>query len=138
VAGTPLFMPPEVLNYLTDRDLDPKGIHHLRSIITTKVDTWGLGTVLFFLLAGRDIFINGSSWELSDLADIAGASTGVELPLGVEASYAGAGSRLHEGSACRWLFHTQREVLGVFQRDCFVMVHPEAVCHSYCWLVGCG
>eukprot|EP00775_Hariotina_reticulata_P002663 gene2663-2963_t len=93
VAGTPLFMPPEVLNYLTDRDLDPKGIHHLRSIITTKVDTWGLGTVLFFLLAGRDIFVNGSSWELSDLADIAGASTGVELPLGVEASYAGSRAR---------------------------------------------
>eukprot|EP00878_Enallax_costatus_P016281 GHUV01017078.1.p1 GENE.GHUV01017078.1~~GHUV01017078.1.p1 ORF type:complete len:485 (+),score=122.48 GHUV01017078.1:578-2032(+) len=88
VAGTPLFMPPEVLNYLTDRDRDPQGAHHLRRIISTKLDVWGLGTVLFFLLAGRDIFINDSSWELENLADIANASCGVDLPLGVEASYA--------------------------------------------------
>lgn len=88
VAGTPLFMPPEVLNYLTDRDRDPQGAHHLRSIISTKLDIWGLGTVLYFLLAGRDIFINDSSWELENLADIANASCGVDLPLGVQASYA--------------------------------------------------
>lgn len=88
VAGTPLFMPPEVLNYLTDRDRDSQGVHDLRGIISTKLDVWGLGTVLFFLLAGRDIFINDSSWELENLADIANASCGVELPLGVEASYA--------------------------------------------------
>lgn len=88
VAGTPLFMPPEVLNYLTDRDRDPKGEHHLRSILTTKLDIWGLGTVLFFLLAGRDIFMNDSSWELDNLADITNASCGVELPLGVQASHA--------------------------------------------------
>lgn len=81
-------MPPEVLNYLTDRDLDPQGAHHLRDIISTKLDVWGVGTVLYFLLAGRDIFINDSSWELENLADIANASCGVELPLGVEASYA--------------------------------------------------
>eukprot|EP00882_Tetradesmus_deserticola_P000913 GHRQ01000992.1.p1 GENE.GHRQ01000992.1~~GHRQ01000992.1.p1 ORF type:complete len:517 (+),score=232.21 GHRQ01000992.1:150-1700(+) len=88
LAGTPLFMPPEALNYLTDRDRDPKGEHHLRSILTTKLDVWGLGTVLFFLLAGRDIFVNDSSWELDALADIANASCGVELPLGVTASHA--------------------------------------------------
>ncbi|WIA36954.1 hypothetical protein OEZ86_008194 [Tetradesmus obliquus] len=88
LAGTPLFMAPEALNYLTDRDRDPKGEHHLRSILTTKLDVWGLGTVLFFLLAGRDIFVNDSSWELDALADIASASCGVELPLGVTASHA--------------------------------------------------
>jgi len=88
IAGTPLFMPPEVLNYLTDRDRDCPGEHALRRIITTKLDIWGLGTVLFFLLAGRDIFVAESEWELESLADIASASTGVELPEGVEASYA--------------------------------------------------
>lgn len=86
VAGTPLFMPPEVLNYLTDRD--SPGEHALRRIISTKLDIWGLGAVLFFLLAGRDIFVADSEWELDSLADIASASTGVELPEGVEASYA--------------------------------------------------
>jgi hypothetical protein len=70
------------------RDRDPKGEHHLRSILTTKLDVWGLGTVLYFLLAGRDIFVNDSSWELDALADIANASCGVELPLGVTASHA--------------------------------------------------
>jgi serine/threonine protein kinase len=44
--------------------------------------------VLYFLLAGRDIFVNDSSWELDALADIANASCGVELPLGVQASHA--------------------------------------------------
>jgi hypothetical protein len=86
IAGTPLFMPPEVLNYLTDRD--SPGDHALRRILNTKLDVWGLGAVLFFLLAGRDIFVADSEWELESLADIASASTGVELPEGVEASYA--------------------------------------------------
>lgn len=88
IAGTPLFMPPEVLNYLTDRDRECPGEHALRRILTTKLDIWGLGAVLFFLLAGRDIFVADSEWELESLADIASASTGVELPEGVEASYA--------------------------------------------------
>lgn len=88
IAGTPLFMPPEVLNYLTDRDREAPGEHALRRILTTKLDVWGLGAVLFFLLAGRDIFVADSEWELESLADLANASTGVELPEGVEASYA--------------------------------------------------
>jgi hypothetical protein len=88
IAGTPLFMPPEVLNYLTDRDRECPGKHTLRRILTTKLDIWGLGAVLFFLLAGRDIFVADCEWELESLADIASASTGVELPEGVEASYA--------------------------------------------------
>lgn len=88
IAGTPLFMPPEVLNYLTDRDRESPGEHALRRILTTKLDIWGLGAVLFFLLAGRDIFVADCEWELESLADIASASTGVELPEGVEASYA--------------------------------------------------
>jgi hypothetical protein len=89
VAGTPLFMAPEVLNYITDRDRDGDGQQHqLRRIITTKLDVWGAGAVLFFLLAGRDIFVADAEWELDSLADIANASTGVELPDGVAASYA--------------------------------------------------
>lgn len=88
IAGTPLFMPPEVLNYLTDRDRECPGEHALRRILTTKLDIWGLGAVLFFLLAGRDIFVADCEWELESLADIASASTGVELPEGVQASYA--------------------------------------------------
>lgn len=78
----------QVLNYLTDRDRESPGEHALRRIITTKLDIWGIGAVLFFLLAGRDIFVADCEWELESLADIASASTGVELPEGVEASYA--------------------------------------------------
>jgi hypothetical protein len=87
-------MPPEVLNYLTDRHRASgpaaAGCRNaeLRELISTKLDVWGLGAVLFFLLAGRDIFLSDSEWELDSLADIANASTGVELPEGVGASYA--------------------------------------------------
>lgn len=86
VAGTPFFMAPEALNYLTGRA--DQNADALRSTLTTKLDVWGLGTVIYFLLAGRDIFATDSSYELDNLADIVNASTGVELPEDVSASYA--------------------------------------------------
>ena len=85
VAGTPLFMPPESLQYLTTNG---KERHSLRSTLTTKLDIWGLGTVLYFLLSGRDLFLDTDEWELQDLAEIANSSTPWELPEGCSASCA--------------------------------------------------
>jgi hypothetical protein len=85
VAGTPLFMPPESLQYLT---AEGKERAQLRSTLTTKLDIWGLGTVLYFLLSGRDLFLDTDEWELQDLAEIANSSTPWELPEGCTASCA--------------------------------------------------
>jgi serine/threonine protein kinase len=62
----------------------------LRKIISPKLDIWGLGTVLYFLLADRDIFIHENGWELENLADVTSASYGVQLPPDIAAS---AGAR---------------------------------------------
>jgi serine/threonine protein kinase len=95
VAGTPLFMPPESLNHVTRRpsedgsdDDSADGVPGLRSTLHPALDVWGLGTVVYFLLAGRDIFIADSAWELEELADVVNCSSGVALPEGVEASFA--------------------------------------------------
>jgi len=97
VAGTPLFMPPESLNHVTRRpsedgtvsdDSSSDGVPGLRSTLTPALDVWGLGTVVYFLLAGRDIFIGDSAWELEELADVVNCSSGVGLPEGTAASYA--------------------------------------------------
>lgn len=96
VAGTPLFMPPESLNHLTRRPSEDgsgsgdgmEGVPGLRSTLTPALDVWGLGTVVYFVLAGRDIFLGESAWELEELADVVNCSSGVALPEGVSASYA--------------------------------------------------
>jgi hypothetical protein len=87
VAGTPLFMPPESLNHLTRRK-GADGEGDLRSTLTPALDVWGLGAVVYYVLAGRDIFLGDSDWELEELADVVNASDGVQLPEGVRASYA--------------------------------------------------
>lgn len=147
VAGTPLFMPPEVLLYLTNKGTDSsssssgssrgstssngsddtagssrssadasssRGLqeHHnarpaaaacrcwgglgsvkllqeaatLRELASTKLDIWGLGAVVFFLLSGRDILQDDSGYDLEDMADIVNASSGIQLPKAVQAS----------------------------------------------------
>ncbi|KAI8464551.1 MAG: kinase-like domain-containing protein [Monoraphidium minutum] len=96
VAGTPLFMPPESLNHLVRRPSEDgggcggngDGVPGLRSTLTPALDVWGLGTVVYYVLAGRDIFVGDSAWELEELADVTNCSSGVALPEGVAASYA--------------------------------------------------
>ncbi|KAI8470447.1 MAG: kinase-like domain-containing protein, partial [Monoraphidium minutum] len=99
VAGTALFMPPESLNHLVRRgggcgcgspscggpDGGPPA---LRGALGPALDVWGLGTVVYFVLAGRDIFAGDSPWELEDLADVVNVSSGVPLPEGAPASFA--------------------------------------------------
>jgi serine/threonine protein kinase len=95
VAGTPLFMPPESLNHLTLRPSDDgsgreggaDGVPRLRATLSPALDVWGLGTVVFHLLAGRDI-VPDSDWELEELADIVNGSDVTRLPEGVPASFA--------------------------------------------------
>jgi serine/threonine protein kinase len=97
VAGTPLFMPPESLNHLTRRasddgggggpDDDGGGVPRLRGTLSPALDIWGLGTVVFHLLAGRDL-VPDSDWELEELADIVNGSGAARLPEGVPASFA--------------------------------------------------
>jgi serine/threonine protein kinase len=84
IAGTPLFMPPEVLLHMTA----PKGgsSGSLRQLTTPALDVWGLGTVLFFLLAGRDILQDGSGYDLCDMAELLSTSRGIQLPPGTVAS----------------------------------------------------
>jgi serine/threonine protein kinase len=147
VAGTPLFMPPEVLLYLTRKGADSssssssasssrgsssssngsddtagssanasssRGLQErqhtrtaaagcscwgglgsakllqqaaaLHELASTKVDIWGLGTVVYFLLAGRDILQDDSGYDLEDMADIVSASGGIQLPKTAQAS----------------------------------------------------
>jgi serine/threonine protein kinase len=142
VAGTPLFMPPEVLLYLTKKGTDSsssssrgsssssngsddiasssadasssRGMQDdqhsgpaaaacscwgglgsskllqqaatLRELASPKLDIWGLGAVVFFLLSGRDILQDDSGYELEDMADIVNASSGIQLPKTVQAS----------------------------------------------------
>ncbi|GBF90090.1 hypothetical protein Rsub_02798 [Raphidocelis subcapitata] len=97
VAGTPAFMPPESLCHLThrpsddgggNRGADEDGVPGLRATLGPALDVWGLGTVVYFLLAGRDIIADGSDYELEELADIIDCSSGVGLPEGTAASYA--------------------------------------------------
>ena len=112
VAGTPLFMPPESLNHITRRASDGgdgsgdeqqqqldelggggacandgSGVPGLRATLAPALDVWGLGTVVYFLLAGRDIFVPESEWELEELADVVNCSSGVGLPEGTVASH---------------------------------------------------
>jgi serine/threonine protein kinase len=86
VAGTPLFMAPEALAYLTSPPGEARA--HLRDTLTTKLDIWGMGTVLYFLLAGRDVFEDSCNFDLENIVDLATASTGIELPEGTHASCA--------------------------------------------------
>ncbi len=86
VAGTPLFMAPEALNYLTRRG--PQGSAGLRATLTTKLDIWGLGCVVFFMLSGRDVVSTDAGLELENLADLVDASDGIDLPDGCRASAA--------------------------------------------------
>ena len=60
----------------------------LRAALSPALDVWGLGAVVYFLLAGRDIFVADSEWELEELLEVAGRSGGVELPEGTAASHA--------------------------------------------------
>lgn len=130
VAGTPLFMPPESLLYLTGRDnstatssnhcrgegaggsssrssashaptgcscwggygghlgLPQQHAGALRALTSPKLDIWGLGTVVYLLLAGRDILQDDSSYDLQDMAEVVSASTGIKLPAKARASAA--------------------------------------------------
>jgi serine/threonine protein kinase len=58
----------------------------LRGLTSTKLDIWGLGTVVYFLLAGRDILQDNSSYDLEDMAELVNASTGIKLPAKTQAS----------------------------------------------------
>lgn len=60
----------------------------LRGLTSTKLDIWGLGTVVYFLLAGRDILQDDSSYDLEDMAELVNASTGIKLPAKSQASSA--------------------------------------------------
>lgn len=60
--------------------------HNLRSILTPKLDIWGLGAVLYFLLAGRDICVDDPCWDMNTLADVMNSQSGVELPKSVKVS----------------------------------------------------
>lgn len=130
IAGTPLFMPPESLLYLTQRGNTtatsssnhcsgegagssscssaphaPTGcgcwggyggnmgaaqqhMGALRVLTSPKLDVWGLGTVVYLLLAGRDILQDDSSYDLQDMAEVLSASTGIKLPAKARASAA--------------------------------------------------
>lgn len=119
IAGTPLYMPPEALLYLTKKGSTSSGgsgshassssiaggcgqcgcccwgafssAHEhqqqqgtLRALTSPKLDVWGLGTVVYLLLVGKDIL--GSSYNLEDMAEILSASSGIKLPAKVQAS----------------------------------------------------
>jgi serine/threonine protein kinase len=126
IAGTPLYMPPEALLYLTKKGSTCSGSrgstssgsrsndassstskgcgqcgcccwvatssaheHHqqqgtLRALTSPKLDVWGLGAVVYLLLAGKDIL--DSSYNLEDMAELLSASSGISLPAEVQAS----------------------------------------------------
>lgn len=124
VAGTPLYMAPELLLYLTKKGTSSGSSadvtsssdcssassapgacaqsgcscwgaasqpHQqqksaLRQLATPKLDIWGLGTVVYLLLAGKDILCD--SYDLEDMADVVSASSGIRLPSSVRASAA--------------------------------------------------
>lgn len=129
VAGTPLYMAPEVLLYVTKKGNNSSSGDHdtasssasstpaactcwgassnsrnhsqqhqhqqpqqpqqqgtLRQLASPKLDIWGLGAVVYLLLAGRDIL--DDSYDLADMADIVSASRGVQLPAKAVASAA--------------------------------------------------
>jgi serine/threonine protein kinase len=111
VAGTPLFMPPESLNHLTRRK-GAGGAGDLRSTLTPALDVWGLGTVVYYVLAGRDIFVGDSDWELEELADVVNASDGVQLPECTRASYAARDFLARCLERCPARRATARELLG--------------------------
>lgn len=96
VAGTPLFMPPESLLYVTapskhshagsNGSSSSSACMPLRELTSHKLDIWGLGTVLYFLLAGRDILQADSNYDLQDMAEVLSTSRGIKLPPHAHAS----------------------------------------------------
>lgn len=122
VAGTPLYMAPELLLHLTNKGTSSGSSIDVTSssdcssttpgacaqsgcscwgaasqshqqqksallqLATPKLDIWGLGTVVYLLLAGKDILCN--SYDLEDMADIVSANSGIKLPSSVQASAA--------------------------------------------------
>lgn len=64
----------------------PGSADSLRDLTTPKLDIWGLGTVVYFLLAGKDILKQDSSYDLEDMAEVVNARGGIKLPSKVRVS----------------------------------------------------